>query len=181
MVHLLSDAHIIGLSMRCGEGVAFADGRASGAGDRENGPMGRVRLVRGHGVQLVRWRAVEHGWVADVRRGRRVAEDADGWTVLIGGRNQRFERSEWTEFIGELQPPSRARPAARGVRPDPGAPADGAGAQADARASSESRPGERGQVSHPRSTTLREVPTTRPIMEPPAQAGSGHDDADHAW
>ena len=72
--------------------------------------MGRVRLVRGHGVQLVRWRAVENGWVAEVRRGRRLAEDADGWLVLIAGSRQRFERSEWSEFVGELTPPD-GRPA----------------------------------------------------------------------
>ncbi|MBM7502679.1 hypothetical protein ACFPER_04305 [Agromyces aurantiacus] len=117
--------------------------------------MGRVRLVRGHGVQLVRWRAVEHGWAADVRRGRRLAEDAGGWTVLIGGREQRFERSEWTEFIGELTPPGGS-PGSRQVRrvvpPSPTRPARETGpAPASA---------------YPRSETLRDVPTTRPIMEP---------------
>lgn len=108
--------------------------------------MGRVRLVRGHGVQLVRWRAVENGWVADVRRGRRVAEDADGWAVLIGGRVERFERPEWSEFVGELAPPGDrpARIARRTVPAPPPAPSP----------------------AHPRSTALRDIPSTRPVMEP---------------
>ena len=115
--------------------------------------MGRVRLVRGHGVQLVRWRAVEHGWAAEVRRGRRLVEDERGWTVLIGGREQRFDRSEWSEFIGELRPPgdsARLREVRR-VAAEAAVPAapDGAG------------PG----PMHARSETLRELPSTRPIME----------------
>lgn len=114
--------------------------------------MGRVRLVRGHGVQLVRWRAVENGWVADVRRGRRIAEDADGWTVQIGGRNRRFDRSEWTEFIGELEPPGGLKPGSRPVRRAVAEPDDAAS--------------EAPSSQYPRSTTLREVPSTRPIMEP---------------
>lgn len=123
--------------------------------------MGRVRLVRGHGVQLVRWRAVEGGWVADVRRGRRVSEDADGWTVLIGGRNRRFERTDWTEFIGELEPPGGIPPGTRPVRrtvPD--------GSEQE----SPSAP------QLPRSASLREVPSTRPIMEPAPDAADVVDD-----
>jgi hypothetical protein len=117
--------------------------------------MGRVRLVRGHGVQLVRWRAVEGGWVADVRRGRRVSEDADGWTVLIGGRNQRFERTDWTEFIGELEPPGGLRPGTQPVRRTVDDTVD---AQTD-------RPV---PPLYPRSEILRPVPSTRPIIEPAA-------------
>ncbi|GGI46564.1 hypothetical protein BCL57_001172 [Agromyces flavus] len=122
--------------------------------------MGRVRLVRGHGVQLVRWRPAEHGWVADVRRGRRLAEDADGWTVLIAGRTQRFERSEWTEFIGELVPPGAAR---RTPLPETEpAPGDGdvnpdvtlQGTDDD------------GTSIYARSSPLIEIPSTRPIFEP---------------
>ena len=127
--------------------------------------MGRVRLVRGHGVQLVRWRAVEGGWVADVRRGRRVSEDADGWTVLIGGRNQRFERTDWTEFIGELEPPGGLRPGTQSVR----------------RAVEDTPDDDADQVVsplYPRSTVLRPVPSTRPIIEPapatPERAGDDH-------
>ena len=125
--------------------------------------MGRVRLVRGHGVQLVRWRAVDGGWAADVRRGRRIAEDAEGWTVLIGGRNQRFERSDWTEFIGELEPPEGHKRGAASVEP---AEPEPDGADAD-------------QVPptlYPRSTILRPVPSTRPVIEPsPSKADDGDD------
>ncbi|MFE5670566.1 hypothetical protein ACFQ58_03055 [Agromyces sp. NPDC056523] len=125
--------------------------------------MGRVRLVRGHGVQLVRWRPVEHGWMADVRRGRRLAEDADGWTVLIAGRTQRFERAEWTEFIGQLVPPGAARrtPLLE-TEPDRG--------QADVEHETYSEadgsaPDENGSM-YARSSTLYDIPSTRPIMEP---------------
>jgi hypothetical protein len=137
--------------------LRFVDGVLRNAPERENGGMGRVRLVRGHGVQLVRWRAVENGWVADVRRGRRIAEDADGWTVLIGGRNRRFERSEWSEFVGELAPP--------GGRPDriEGRTAPPA---------SESRPAS--TSAHPRSAALRDVPSTRPVMEPGPPPADDH-------
>jgi hypothetical protein len=128
-----------------------------GTSDRENGGMGRVRLVRGHGVQLVRWRAVENGWVADVRRGRRVAEDADGWAVLIGGRVQRFERPEWSEFVGELAPPG-GRPARIASRTVPTPP--------------EASPP---SPAHPRSTALRDIPSTRPVMEPgPPRSADDH-------
>ena len=121
-----------------------------------------MRLVRGHGVQLVRWRAVENGWVADVRRGRRIAEDADGWIVLIGGANRRFERSEWSEFVGELAPPGD-RPAKVTRREVPGPlPMSTEG-------------GSGSTPAHPRTTTLREVPSTRPMMEPgPPEARGDH-------
>lgn len=126
--------------------------------------MGRVRLVRGHGVQLVRWRAVEGGWVADVRRGRRLSEDADGWTVLIGGRNQRFERTDWTEFIGELEPPAGLQPRTQPVR-----------RTGDDTADPEADPAV--APRYPRSEVLRPVPSTRPIIEPtPATADDGGDD-----
>jgi hypothetical protein len=122
--------------------------------------MGRVRLVRGHGVQLVRWRAVEGGWVADVRRGRRIAEDADGWTVLIGGRNQRFDRADWTEFIGELEPPGGLRPGTQSVR----------------RTIDDAEIAEPDPVISPlfpRSEILRPVPSTRPIIEPAPGTADG--------
>jgi hypothetical protein len=128
--------------------------------------MGRVRLVRGHGVQLVRWRAVEGGWVADVRRGRRIAEDADGWTVLIGGRNQRFERTDWTEFIGELEPPGGLRPGTRSVRRTV---EDTAGSEADHPIA----------PLYPRSEILRPVPSTRPIIEPAPGTADGIGDDPH--
>ena len=122
--------------------------------------MGRVRLVRGHNVQLVRWRPVEQGWVADVRRGRRLAEDANGWTVLVAGRTQRFSRAEWTEFVGKPVPPGAPKRTPL-VETEHGH--DG-GVDPDA---------ERGHADeiltgslYARSATLIDIPSTRAVIEP---------------
>lgn len=133
--------------------------------------MGRVRLVRGHNVQLVRWRPVDQGWVADVRRGRRLAEDANGWTVLVAGRTQQFSRSEWTEFIGKLVPPGAPKRTplvehehdrGHGGAVDP----DAEPAHADELVA--------GSL-YARSASLVDIPSTRAVIEPPPSRRDGRD------
>jgi len=130
--------------------------------------MGRVRLVRGHGVKLVRWRPAEQGWVADVRRGRRLAEDADGWTVLIGGRTERFERTEWTEFIGELVPPGASTRTPL-VEDEHGEHLAEEVHDVDGDSAAEVE----GGSLYARSSTLIDIPSTRPILEPPSRSPDG--------